>query len=246
MRVGKIIRGSMWLAVAVAAAAMVPTAATAQDAPAGPRRQAAVVGGGDLTGYVAALAKLDLPADKREKVDAIVRKAQQEVRAARQDLVAAEPAERREKMRAITKLATDAKAKVEAELTPEQNGMLAKAVSVALVDRVGKMLVAERKAAEALPDLDEDKKKQITAAFDEAAKAIDGSKADAAAVTDAAGAKALQEKLTTATTDVTRAVFQAAGRVGVQAVLQAGMRATATGAAGGTRRRPTPTTGPVD
>ncbi len=234
-----------WLTGAAAVAAvLMPAAAFAQAGGGGGRR----AGGGmamALAGtFREALDQIGLPADAQAKADDALAKAQADVRDQMQALRDAAPEDRPAKMKDIQKTMTDARDKVEADLTPDQKTMLFQKVAQLTVGHATDGVAAEKKAAAAM-DVPDDQKKQLATLFDDTAKELDGYKSDADAVKDEAAGTVLQQKVVGALTDENKQLAEVLGQDDARQVQRAGVQAMRPAAAGGAQRRTKPTTGPA-
>ncbi len=225
--------------LAVLLAAALPAVARGQATPpAGGARRPAGGGRGGAAAVAELRAGLDemtLPAEQKAKLDAMLQDAVAQLRQAAQDARDAPADEQQQKRQDAQKMAADVKAKVLAELTPEQKVELAHKVAVAAVARSAAGLAAEKKAADGLA-VPADQKTQSDNVLDDAAKTLDGYKADADAVKDDAAGTALAAKVQTTMTETNRSLADILGADDARTVQRAGAQAMRP-AGGGNRRR---------
>ncbi len=197
-------------AAAVLLSVALPAAAHAQAGGGGGGGRGGQAGMAAATDMRQALGEMDLPGEEKTKVDGILTDAAGQMRQAAQDLRDADPADRRQKMADLQKMMADTKAKVMAELTPDQKTDLAHRVAGLSVARSAKGLAAEKKAVDGL-SVPADQKTQATNVLDDAAKTMDGYKADADAVKDDPAATALATKVQKTMTETTKSLTDILG-----------------------------------
>ena len=246
-------RHPLFAAVAVLILAL-PAAAMAQTPPAGGGnggRRGGRGGNGALAATALTAADLSqavnemsLPAEEKDKGGGIVQDATAALRQGVQDLRDADPADRPQKVQDLQKAMADAKAKVLAELTPEQRAELAGKMAVLSVTHVSAALAAEKKTADGL-GVPADQKTQADNVLDDATKTVDGYKADADGVKDDAAETALSQKVAKTLQETNRSLADILGQDDARQVNRAGLQAMRP-AGGGRRRRGPATTRAAD
>jgi Spy/CpxP family protein refolding chaperone len=219
-----------------------------------PSRSWAQAGGAGMMGGMGGLQQirqvmpqLDLTDDQKSKIQDILKQATQDVRDAMQGIQDAAPEDRRAAMQKVQKLATDAKDKVEAELTAEQKAkyypLTAKMGLKMLTDLLGAVKTEAGKM-----EIAEDLKKQLNNIFDDSQKTLDSLKTDADAVTDAAGATDFTKQVGKFQMDLRTQVVDVLGQDDGPKLMQAArqtLRQATGGGRGGAGANAAPATAPA-
>jgi Spy/CpxP family protein refolding chaperone len=212
-------------------------------------------GGGGAGGGLAGLqqirqvmGQLDLTDDQKTKIRGIVQDAIQSGRDTMQGIADATPEERQAKMQDLQKLVTETKQKVQDELTPDQKAKYFPLTAKMEFKQMTDLLTALKTAA-AKAELTDDQKKQLNHVFDDSQKTLDGYKADADAVTDAASADDFSRKIEKFQLDLRTQIVAAIGQKDTQTLMQSARQAMR-GNIGGRAARPArneaaPTTAPA-
>jgi Spy/CpxP family protein refolding chaperone len=187
-------------------------------------RGAAAVGAAGPQQLQQVLRQLDLSADQKTKIDGIMDQAKKDAMAARQGYQDATPEERRQKAQDAQKIITDARTKIEAELTPEQKTKYYPLVAASGLKVVNDFNAALKTAVDKV-DASEDQKKQLKDLFDDNDKTLASLKTDSEAVKDEQSLNDFQQKMTSMQTNSGKQLFQVLGRDDTQTVMRAAMQA---------------------
>jgi Spy/CpxP family protein refolding chaperone len=144
----------------------------------GQGRPGAGGGGGLIEQTRKILDSLDLSADQKSKIDAILEQSQSDFQKSLPDLQTMAPQDRREKMRSMME---DTKTKIEAELTPDQKDQFDKKLNDMRATLATQMISARLQQFSAALDqleLSDDQRNKANALLDDVKKQLDDAKSD--------------------------------------------------------------------